>query len=817
MQITDVRLATYFLLTFSLNAGVPGPYRIDTVAGSSAVGDGGPAALAPLLDAESLAVDAAGNLYIADAGDNRVRQISANGIITSPAGTGFPTVDALNLPYGVTVDPSGNIYVADLGNNRVRRISAAGVLSVSAAGLRSPRNVVSDAAGNIYISEFTGHRISRLNLDGSITVIAGTGTAGSLGDGGSALVARLNSPAGLAFDRAGNLYVADSGNHRIRRISAGGIITTFLGTGIAGTGAAELNTPSGVAIDAFGTLYVADSGNQRIRKLTSAGVISTINVAARDVAVDSMGNVFAAAGTQVIKILSSGAQARIAGDGSYFFRGDGGQATLARLNAPAAVTMDVTGNLWISDQGNARLRMVSPSGIISTPTGPQGLNAPAQLTFDSSGNLLFADPGGSAVRSWSGTALTRLAGNGFGGYAGEGYPAPNTSLFAPTGVASTQPGIFYISDTANHRIRRVNAAGILLTVAGNGNRGNNGDGWGLSTQLDSPAGLALDVSGTLYFAESGSSRIRKLTADGEVVTLLVGTLLNPKGVALDANGNLFIADTGQNRVLMVAPDGSVSVIAGKSTAAGFSGDGGLASIAQLSAPTGLFVDNASGSIYIADTGNQRIRRLTPGPSAPSEAGLPALTVVNLATLQPGPVAPCSVVGIFGWYVNSSVAGVSFDGVSGTVLSSNWNGANTVQVPCGVADSSSTQMLIVYNGAPRTTLTLGITPVAPGLFALGGGTGQAVASNQDGTTNSAENPAAQGSIVTLYATGVGINNTVGVLVGQSGGLVQFSGDAPGLVGVTQINVQLPPDATGMVPILLLAGNVPSQAGVTLAVQ
>src|SRR5450432_2026167 len=246
MRIPYARLTLALFATCLFGAGSC-PYRIDTVAGSSLVGDGGPAAMAALRDAESICLDAAGNLYIADAGDHRVRRISIGGIVTTLAGIGFPTADALNLPYGVAVDGAGNVFIADLGNNRVRRVASTGEVSTVLAA-PSPRNVLADGAGNVYISEFSGQRVVRLAPDGTVTNIAGTGTAGSNGDGGPAVLAGLNFPAGMALDRAGNLYIADSGNHKIRKVSPVGTMVTVLGTGTPGsTTAAQLNTPTGVA------------------------------------------------------------------------------------------------------------------------------------------------------------------------------------------------------------------------------------------------------------------------------------------------------------------------------------------------------------------------------------------------------------------------------------------------------------------------------------------------------------------------------------------------------------------------------------------
>ena len=172
-----------------------------------------------------------------------------------------------------------------------------------------------DSLGNIYVSEFAGQRVRKIGPDGSVTVVAGTGAAGANGDGGAANLAQLNYPAGLAMDGSGNLYIADSGNNKIRKVSGGKIGTVAAGL---------LETPTAVAVDTVGNLYVADAGNQRIRKLTPAGTITTIPVVARDIALDSGGNLLAASGAHVFRVLASGAVTAVAGDGGYLFRGDGG-------------------------------------------------------------------------------------------------------------------------------------------------------------------------------------------------------------------------------------------------------------------------------------------------------------------------------------------------------------------------------------------------------------------------------------------------------------------------------------------------------------
>jgi uncharacterized protein (TIGR03437 family) len=750
------------------------------------VGDGGLATNGSLLDAEGVTVDAAGNIYIADAGDNRVRMIAPGGIISTFAGS--TTANALTGPYGLSADGRGDVYVADLGNNRIQKISPNGSVATLIGQLASPRNVLADGGGNVYFSEFGGHRVRKIGPDGTVTLIAGTGTVGAGGDGGTAALAQLNFPAGLALDVYGNLYIADSGNNRIRKVS-GGKISTVVGTGLL--------TPTAVAVDSQGDMFIADSGNQRIRKVTAAGTITTIPVAARDLALDSGGNLVVADGTHVYRVLSSGAVTTIAGDGGYFSRGDGGPATMARLNAPSGLTLDGSGNLWISDTANARIRMVTnTTGQINTVVGGGGqVNSPVEIQFDAGGNLWIADAAGYRIRELTGPvgSLLAVAGTGSPGSVGDGFPATATPLSAPLGVALGPSGTVYISDTGNHKVRRM-VSGVLVTVAGNGAQGFNGDGPGQGVALSSPSGICVDSEGNLYIADSGNNRVRELTPDGVVRTIAgPGQLNNPRGVAVDASGNLWIADTGNHRVVAMPPGGVLTPVA-----------------SQLQSPAAIAADPSSGAIYVADAGSNLVLLLSPGPAPLTEVPTP-VSVVNAATLMPGAVAPGSLISIFGAGLGS--AEVLFDGQPVVPLMSSSTQIN-VEVPLNTAGA----LEVLAAGSVLFDSSLTIAPSAPGVFTGPGGTGPAVAGNQDGTVNSNINPAAQGSIVTIYATGLGQAGAIGVTIGGVAAGVLFAGDAPGFAGVSQINATVPSGiGSGSLPLLVTAGQAQSQSGVTLFVQ
>lgn len=781
---------TVVLAAMVLNAGqLPLPYSVSTFAGGTNVGDGGLANSASLLDAEGITTDRTGNIYIADAGDKKVRMIAANGIIS--------TLNSdLVSPYGIAADAAGNVFVADLGGNRIEKITPNGVATTVIAQLSMPRNVLADGAGNLYFSEFSGHRVRKIGPDGAVTVVAGTGVPGSAGDGGLATLAQLDFPAGLALDAFGNLYIADSGNNKIRKVAAGKI-TTILGIGSTSVAApSELATPTSVALDFAGNLYVADSGNHRIRKLSPNGTIVTIPVSARDLTLDAAGNLLVADGSHVYRVFGSGAVTTIAGDGGYLFRGDGGPATLARLNAPSGIAQDASGNLWIADTANSRIRVVSAaSGQINTVVGGAGqLISPLQIAFDPNQNLFIADAAAQRISQFISTSgkVIILAGTGFAGNSGDGFPAVATSLSAPGGVVEAPYGIVYVSDSGNNRIRRI-AGGVMITVAGNGQAGFNGDGPGLGAQLHAPAGLCVDSAGNLYIADSANNRIRQLTPDGNLKTIAGPDQLNgPRGVAVDLAGNLWIADTGNHRVVVLPPGGVLTEVA-----------------TQLQAPSSLAIDPSSGAVYVADSASNRILLLSPGPPALTELPTP-ITIVNAATLQAGPVAAGSLISIFG--AGLAGAQVLFDGQPASLLMVQNTQINT-QVPPGATGA----MQIMAGTSVLLNTTLTIAASAPGIFTGPGGSGPVVAANQDGTTNSNSDPAAQGTIVTFYATGIG-PGPVGVSIGGAAASVSFAGDAPGFIGVSQINAQVPSGiASGPVPLLLTTQSAQSQAGVSLFVQ
>jgi uncharacterized protein (TIGR03437 family) len=851
--------------------GLHSVFKVDTsgtltrIAGNGRagyLGDGGPAIAAQLEYPAGIAIDTTGNVYVADRDAAVVRRISSSGVISTYAGTGAPgySGDAgpaasaqLSGPLGLALDANGNLYVADTGNNVVRKISANGTIATVAgnsvagftaddvqatiASLNSPEGVAVDSSGNLYIADTVNDRVRMVSPTGVIGTVAGTGLSAvyasiwdgtgvstTTGDGGPATSAAIVLPTDVALDSSGNLYIADYGNGRIREVVKG-TIGTLAGNAdgvpleIGQLAASEqLNGPTGLAVNAAGILYFAE------------GSIGT-------------GSGLAPGDFRIWEVDSAGLLAAAAGNGLESYSGDGGAAAVAQLNNAAGVALDSSGNLFVADTLNHRVRKISPAGVITTVagTGVEGisgdggpatsaqLDSPMGVAVAGSGVLYIADTGNNRIRmvAANGVIFT-LAGNGNAAFYGDGGQGAFASVHAPQGVAVDINGDVLVADTGNQRIRRITADLTIHTVAGNGGQGYSGDGGAAtSAQLNLPAGVAVDSAGNIYVADTGNNRLRAISPLGNIFNVAgTGTaaaLSAPQGVAVDAADDLFIADTGHNQIREIPSGGQLTTIAGTGNCC-YSGDGGSPTTAALNLPQGLAVD-ASGNLFIADSANNAVRAIEPGSSAPSIAA-----VVNGASGQSGPVAPGEVVVVYGSGLGpgtltaapsgsptAQVANASllFNGVAGEMLYASSRQLSAI-VPAGLSGSTVT-VTAVYGDIESTSSFLALAQAAPALFtASNAGSGQAEALNQNGSLNSAANPAVAGSTVTLFATGIAAGSILSVTIqGVSAAVQSVSTTTP---GVAQISVQIPTGLTpGAAPVALQSAGVTSPPGVTIAIQ
>lgn len=614
----------------AVNGKITADSVITTVAGNGTAGfsgDGSAASKAMLNWPHAIATDKADNLYVADTSNHRVRKLATvNGEVTGQStistvagdgaagfsGDGGPATKAsLNMPVGVSVAPDNSLYVADPLDNRIRLVGPNGIISTVAgngtagfsgdggpatsAELSSPEGVTISSDHRLFIADMVNQRIRRVDPDGTISTIAGTGEFGFSGDGGPATAAALAFPIGLSFDRQGNLAFAEGGfgglgstgpDLRVRQIDTSGTISTISGTGVGGfcgdggpAASAQLGNPTSVAFDAAGDLYVADTGVARIRKIALASAVAGSSGGA------------AASGTAAP---TAGMITTFTGFGYLGSCGLGGPATAAAASSVYGLAADSGGSVFLADRANAQVRKVGPDGII-----------------------------------------TAFAGNGQSGFSGDGGPAVDAQFVDVRGLALDSAGNLYLADTAGSRVRKVDANGIITTLAGTGVSGFSGDGGpATQAQIEMPWGIAVDASGNVFVASLGSSsdlpfprdgnnaRIRKIATDGTITTI-AGTgvpgfsgdggpatkaqFARPTGLAIDRTGNLLVVDSGNHRIRQIDRSGKISTIAGTDVM-GFSGDGGPAAKASFSIPWAISTDQM-GNVFISDITNNDVRMI----------------------------------------------------------------------------------------------------------------------------------------------------------------------------------------------------------------
>jgi sugar lactone lactonase YvrE len=684
---------------YKVTPGTLAPSSMSIYAGNNTAGlspNGTLATSALLYEPIGAAVDANGNFYFSDQNNCVVREIvAATGVMNTVAGTanvcnysgdsGQATSAALSFPQEVALDGAGNLYIADIGNSVVRRVVLGSGIITTYAGipdtpgfptnnvlatstsLNGPIALAVDTGGNLFIADQNANVVCRVDATTkNITIVAGTGTLGFSGDGGPATAATLQVPEGVAVDSAGNLYIADSENARIREVfsptnkTTPNEITTIVGNGafgFNGDGAAtsiELTNPFGLFVDpTSGDLWIADFWSDRVRMYTASTKIVTT-------------------------VVGSGAV------------GDGGQATSASLYYPRNPALDSNGDLFLVDAQNNRVREISAadqtiSTVVGTgipcarpalpcgdggPAAEAALFQPRTVTIEPSGILIVADDGDNRIREVDGEGtITTIVGSGNLCAApfstcGDGGPALSASLNDARGAVLDAAGNLYFVDAQDNRVREVDTTGTITTVAGNGPDGNapvgcvpggnlSGDGGpAVNATLDCPLGLDIDASGNLYVADTDNNVIRKIdTGTPRIITTIAGTgtaghsgdkgpatsanLRTPDRVSVNGAGNFFISDSGNNVIRRV--DGTSQIItafAGSGTF-GFAGDGGPALSASFATPVGVVV-TPEGNMYVGDVFNNRIRKvlLNPNTALSSSTAAFANQAINVSATLP---------------------------------------------------------------------------------------------------------------------------------------------------------------------------------------
>ncbi len=598
-----MRTLAAIAFTFSTLAGSP-----ETMVNSQ---DG--ASAAAQFDAPyGVAVDRGGNVYVADTLNNTVRKISPAGDVVTLAGRpgqggyadGTGAAARFNEPFGVAVDDAGNVYVADASTNAIRKITSAGVVST----------------------------------------VAGGGGAGS--SDGTGTAARLDEPRGVAIDVNGTLYVADYDNHLIRKITSAGVVTTLAGQAdVAGSAdgmgtAASFRGPNGIAVDSTGVVYVADTGNRSIRRITAAGVVTTLTAsqglnAPRGVAVDGTGRVLVADyGNHAIRtVAADGSIATLAGTVGTPGPTDGA-VTSARFHFPAGLAVSSDGTIYVADTANDTIRAIASGGNVTTIAGQAGRTSsvdgtgadarfedPFSAAVDADGVVYIADSAAHVIRRITPTgAVTTYAGSpgSYGSADGTGSAA---RFYSPFGVAVDTAGNVYVADSFNHTVRKIAAGGIVTTLAGSAQSGGKTDGAGTAARFDQPFGIAVDANGNVYVSDATANTIRKISPAGVVSTLagLAGTpgsadgtgasarFAVPYAVAVDTTGTVFVVDHGNHTIRKVTADGVVTTLAGTAGSAGSTDGSGAA--ARFRYPSGVAVDR-DGSVFVADTDNHVIRQIS---------------------------------------------------------------------------------------------------------------------------------------------------------------------------------------------------------------
>jgi hypothetical protein len=730
---------------------------ITTIAGTGGqagfFGDGGLGTKAKLFNPRGVAVDGSGNLYIADYNNCRVRKlILSTNIISTYAGTGScnytgdggaATLATLNAPGGVAVDTAGDLFIADSSNVVIREVvkstgkistvagnHTAGFMGDSGKATLAEINqtfalAVNGAGTVVTIADFFNHRIRQFTVGGNINTVAGTGTPGFTGDGSAATSADINAPNGISATTGGTFFIGDSNNERVRKFTVGGVINTVAGNGSTNTETpinpidphgAVLNSPYSVVADSTGNVYVAERAANVIREL----------------------------------VHSTGKLNNFAGTGTAGFLGDGLSATSAEVNQPFGVAKDGAGNVYIADTNNCVIRKVNTAGIITTFAGTPnrcgflGEGGPATsaefffprgVAVDSSNNVYIADTDNGVIREVVAGTISTIAGiPGHNGYSGDGGPATSALLSSPTSIAIDSANDVFIADQNNHRIREISAqTGNISTVAGNGSGNFTGDGIANQNALSSPQGVIVDRNNNLFIADTNNERVRWVSPSG-VMTTIAGNgtfgyngdggpatsaeLAFPTGVGLDPSANILVADQNNFRIRSITTFPALNSTASYLTF-------GLTNVGSTSNPQVITL-SALGAVNITDIalGTSNFTEADNCPAsltagsvctmyvyfAPTAAGTLKDTITINTNGLFNPVVPINLAGI-GSAISLTGAPVSFgnqlvhttSATKNVVIKNNGTTAITMGT---IALNETTDFKIATNNCPASGSTLG---------------------------------------------------------------------------------------------------------------
>jgi sugar lactone lactonase YvrE len=682
-------------------------YTFLTFAGPDSAGPGsvdGVGNAARLSGPVGVARDTSGNLYIADSNNHEIRKVAPNGLVTTLAGlAGFPGTNdgagaaaRFNTPYGIAVDSAGNVYVADSNNHTIRKISPSGVVTTlaglagvngakdgtgSAARFFFPRGIAVDSNNNIFVADTSNDTIREITTNGVVTTFAGSaGFPGTNNATGKA--ATFDLPVGINFDANGNLYVADFQNNSIRKVTPGAVVSTLAGSGpqIQGSndgtnGTAQFHGPFGVVAGPSG-LFVTDSRNNTIRMVTYAGVVTTIvgsasasgsvdatGLAARlnnpgGITIDDQTNLYEAdfVNNSIRKVSAALDVTTFVGLAAGSGTNDA-TGSAARFNSPGGSAFGPDGNLYVADQQNHTIRKITPQGDVSTFAGTPGVsgtndgvgsvamfNAPNDLAFDPGGNMYVADTQNHTIRMITTNAVVSTLA-GFPSVSGTNDGVGTNAQFnLPEDLTVDAQTNIYVSDTFNQVIRKVTPDGTVTTIAGVMRTRGSTNGTGLAAEFDFPEGIVVDPDGNLFVVDNDSSTIREITPAGVVTTFAgssgttgsadgVGTNAQfnfPAGMAIDASRNLYVGDAGNVIIRKITPLGSVTTLGGVPNK--FGNSDGTGSAASFNGPEGVAVD-AQGNLYVSDTFNNTIRKGYPAlPDVPmvDRIGAPAGVMRNFS-------------------------------------------------------------------------------------------------------------------------------------------------------------------------------------------